>query len=777
MEIFFSQVFTLLTSETGSLAFHLVLAFSILGALQITFSHSGGEFNSVSLRLALGLGGLLLLQLLLFVISGMGWQGLVDSDKLLPPLDRTVMLLSTILIIWMWISINPSKLADIVMLVLLLSIATASVLGCVWWINQPEGLSFNYSTLDLIAMVIQVLLLLAGGFLLVLLQPAGWGTAICMLGIMLLGPILHFAFQQVQGDYSGAVRLSLMAAYPFLLYLPQQIPAPEKVRSDSTYQETSFAATNGESAGSTDSYFLQLTSQMVLENDPEQFARMLVSAMAGLAGSDMCLLAKVIEEEQVVLITSGFDRIKGAYLEKMAIPILKIPVFASSYRLGRMRKLKLTGSSSEMIHLTRVMNVHELGNVLFIPILSQKGQPLAGLVFLNPYSEVDWTSEKQSEIHQHARLLVYLLQRTEERLTFTEEIGESQTMLRLVQEQAQQYSNEHQKLLDQLQVMQLESGMVLPISTRLVENMPGVYDGEPLISEKHSLFKEPSEDSKLEGDLRMALEEIIRLRGDLAEVEGQLAAGTGSSSSLPPGTAKFEIIGSIAEDIRDSASSIAENNRVLLAETSDLLDSSQRKYLERIKIAASRLEHLAGELMLHSGMQTSVEIANMQDLDLIALVGSVLLEMTPLVEEKKIHLKQDFSLEPLNIHSSPALLESIFSDLLKNAIESAGDEGKVGFSLKLERAEGKQDYTLAQISHSGDGIDAQELALLFSPSLRESQIKAVEEVSFAEIKMRVESLNGKIWVDSEPGKGTTFSILLPTSVETTIELPDKGSGH
>ena len=232
----------------------------------------------------------------------------------------------------------------------------------------------------------------------------------------------------------------------------------------------------------------------------------------------------------------------------------------------------------------------------------------------------------------------------------------------------------------------------------------------------------------------MALEEIIRLRADLAEVEGKLAAGTGSSSSLPPDAAKFETIGSIAEDIRDSASSIAENNRVLLAETSDLLDASQRKYLERVNIAASRLEHLAGELMLHSGMQTSVEITSMQDLDLIELVGNVLLEMTPLVEEKKIHLEQDFSPEPLHIHSSAAILESIFSDLLKNAIESAGDAGKVGLSLKLERAEGKQDYTMAQISHSGEGIDAQELALLFSPSLRESQIKAVEGVSFAEIK-------------------------------------------
>jgi hypothetical protein len=47
------------------------------------------------------------------------------------------------------------------------------------------------------------------------------------------------------------------------------------------------------------------------------------------------------------------------------------------------------------------------------------------------------TSDEQSKLHQYARILVYLLQRTEERLSFTEEIGESQTMLRLVQEQAQ----------------------------------------------------------------------------------------------------------------------------------------------------------------------------------------------------------------------------------------------------------------------------------------------------------------------------------------------------
>jgi signal transduction histidine kinase len=182
-------------------------------------------------------------------------------------------------------------------------------------------------------------------------------------------------------------------------------------------------------------------------------------------------------------------------------------------------------------------------------------------------------------------------------------------------------------------------------------------------------------------------------------------------------------------------------------ETSDLLDASQRKYLERINIAASRLGHLAGELILHSGMQPSAEITSMEDLDLISLLGNVLVEITPLVEEKKILLEQDFPPEPLHIHSSAAILESVFSDLLKNAIESAGDEGKVGLRVKLERAEGKQDYILHKSPIQVRDRCARAGAVVFPALAEKARYRQQRGGKFAEIKMRIESLNGKIWVD------------------------------
>lgn len=769
---FFSQVFTLLTSETGSLAFHLVLAFSVLGAFQITISHSKGEFNPVSRRLALGLAGLLVLQLLLFLVSALGWQGLVNSDKLLPPLDRATILLSTILIVWMWISLQPTRLADTIMLVLMLLVATASVLACVWWINQPAGQDFNFSTLDVIAQGTQILLLVAGGLLLLVTRPPGWSTGLTMLGLMLLGPVLHFLFHQVEGDYSGAVRLSLMAAFPFLLYLPQHIPVSEPEQEASAESEARLGSSGEERDLAVDTPFLQLLGQMVLENDPDSAARTVVASMADFANSDICLLAKIKEDEAVAVVTCGFDRIKGAYLEKIALPIQDIPVFASSYRLGRVRKLKLSGNSPEIAHLTRALDLQETGNVLFMPVLSPNGQPLSGLIFLNPYSETDWTTGEQSTLHLYARALVYLLQRSEERLAATEEIGQAQTMLRLVQEQAQINSFERQKLLDQLLVIQQESSKAGPLSWSVGNGETADLFGEPPGVHFQPSLEEGKPVAQLEGDLRMALQEIIRLRADLAEIESQAALEpVGTPTRLPSLASNHEMIGSIAQDIQESAGSIAENQRLLSAEAVHL-EASQRKYLERIGIAASRLSHLAGELVLQSGLQTEAGSASLEELDLLDVVDQVLQAANPRLEAGKIDLQREFPTEPLLVHSSKSILQSVFADLLQNAISASGEQGRIIIRLKLERAEGKQDYVLAQISDSGAGLDDQEQARVFSPpaSIIEAQ---PEEINFAAIRFKIESLQGKIWLDSEIGKGTVFSLLIPVSGGEFDEPPTK----
>jgi hypothetical protein len=91
-----------------------------------------------------------------------------------------------------------------------------------------------------------------------------------------------------------------------------------------------------------------------------------------------------------------------------------------------------------------------------------------------------------------------------------------------------------------------------------------------------------------EGNLRMALQEIIRLRLDLDEADRRMSEAHASDQKIAPDILNSEVLGSIIEDLKDSTSSIAENNKTLEDVGGDL-DANQRKHLERISIARSHL--------------------------------------------------------------------------------------------------------------------------------------------------------------------------------------------
>ncbi len=112
MSLFFGQIFTLLTAPPGNFIYHIVLAFSIAGALQGAIHHWRTSGFPQVRRTVIGLGILLGLQFVLFLVSGLAWQGLFDPGVALPPLDRAVSLLSLVWIAWLWAFPEPVRLAD-----------------------------------------------------------------------------------------------------------------------------------------------------------------------------------------------------------------------------------------------------------------------------------------------------------------------------------------------------------------------------------------------------------------------------------------------------------------------------------------------------------------------------------------------------------------------------------------------------------------------------------------------------------------------------------------
>jgi hypothetical protein len=118
MNIFQNQILTVLTVPPGNLVYHLVVAFSIAGALFGAVNLWRSSQFPQARRAIIGLGILLGLQIIMFALSSLAWQGFVVPENFLPPLDRAVTLISLTWITWLWAFPEPVRAADAATLLL-----------------------------------------------------------------------------------------------------------------------------------------------------------------------------------------------------------------------------------------------------------------------------------------------------------------------------------------------------------------------------------------------------------------------------------------------------------------------------------------------------------------------------------------------------------------------------------------------------------------------------------------------------------------------------------
>ena len=105
----------------------------------------------------------------------------------------------------------------------------------------------------------------------------------------------------------------------------------------------------------------------------------------------------------------------------------------------------------------------------------------------------------------------------------------------------------------------------------------------------------------------------------------------------------------------------------------------------------------------------------------------------------------------------------IFQNLLDNAIKFSNENGKI--SVKISVA---QDKISVSIKDNGIGMDSEELGMIYTRfyQIDKSHSGEGSGLGLAIVKRIVEISNGEINVQSEKGKGTTFTIILPQKKKT-----------
>ncbi len=176
---------------------------------------------------------------------------------------------------------------------------------------------------------------------------------------------------------------------------------------------------------------------------------------------------------------------------------------------------------------------------------------------------------------------------------------------------------------------------------------------------------------------------------------------------------------------------------------------------------AARLQHLLEDLAhLHDQVLGTLEM-DYQALNLSEWLPKVLRPWQEAAQEKELTWTTDIPSDLPVISADPNRLASVVENLVSNAIKYTHSGGEVSITAAIEGEE-----LLIRVKDSGYGISLEEQAKVFEPFYRGNQGKRFKQGMGLGLSIAhdlVEAHGGSITLESEPGKGSLFTIHLPTN--------------
>lgn len=253
-------------------------------------------------------------------------------------------------------------------------------------------------------------------------------------------------------------------------------------------------------------------------------------------------------------------------------------------------------------------------------------------------------------------------------------------------------------------------------------------------------------------------DELGKLNNELANLQREISKKNVELEKLNEEKNRF--LGMAAHDLRNPLHTIQMYSEFLLAETTEILGEEHHSFLGIIHSSSQFMLRLVNNLLDVAKIESGKLVLEIAPTDLVELVKKCGETNNVLASRKNISVTFEFcdSIPALMLDSSK--IEQALNNLISNAVKFS----EFGSCVIVRLSSTPEEVTISVIDE-GPGVPEHELGKLFQPFQRTSVKSTAGEEStglgLAIVKKIVLGHHGRVWVESQPGKGSAFFMALP----------------
>lgn len=221
---------------------------------------------------------------------------------------------------------------------------------------------------------------------------------------------------------------------------------------------------------------------------------------------------------------------------------------------------------------------------------------------------------------------------------------------------------------------------------------------------------------------------------------------------------KSEFVTTVSHDLRSPLTAIL--GYVELIERAGEVNHQQKEFIDRVQISVQQITNLVTDLLdlgrIEAGVDSSQESSPISVLARYAVEG-----LRGSADAKGIDLQVSLPEDLPLVTGDPIRLRQMIGNLLENAIKYSPE----GSEVRIE-AESEDEQVILRVHDSGPGIPPADQPYLFDKFFRGANVADDSPgtgLGLSIVNSIVDHHDGRIWLDSAPGEGTTFTVVLPAT--------------